>query len=97
MSTVSAHDFLKAQGSTFVVLHPSPRLLYLGYGCDETPRVVPQCYAFHDKPHSQAGKPLMAAGSSGPWCPDDESFNALLEVICLVNGDARSGTKASIA
>ncbi|KAF6253811.1 hypothetical protein COO60DRAFT_386496 [Scenedesmus sp. NREL 46B-D3] len=78
---VSAHEYLRQQGQSFVVLHPTEHLLYLGLGSEDTPRVVPHCIAEHT---ATAAAAQDAAGSGdSSWCvwdPDELAYEALAEV-----------------
>lgn len=78
---VSAHEYLRQQGQSFVVLYPTEHLLYLGFGCEDTPRVVPHCIA-ENTTTAAAAEGASAAGSSSScnWEPDEQAYEALAEV-----------------
>lgn len=75
---VSAHEFLRQQGSSCIVLHPTLRLLFLGYGCDEIPRAVPHCIAHHEGNLANGG--TVTPATAGSWGPDVTAYHALTEV-----------------
>lgn len=83
---VSAHEFLRQQGSSYIVLHPVHRLLFLGYGYDEIPRAVPHCIAYHE---GKAASQLAASGSStaDSWTPGGKAYDTLVEVHSGKSGD----------
>ena len=76
---VSAHEFLRQQGSSCIVLHPTHRLLFLGYGYDEIPRAVPHCIAYHEGRLTN-GNGTAAPSTAGSWEPDAKAYHALTEV-----------------
>eukprot|EP00878_Enallax_costatus_P009745 GHUV01010177.1.p1 GENE.GHUV01010177.1~~GHUV01010177.1.p1 ORF type:complete len:367 (+),score=112.45 GHUV01010177.1:729-1829(+) len=76
---VSAHEFLRQQGSSCIVLHPTYRLLFMGYGYDEIPRAVPHCIAYHEGRVAD-GNGTVEIQTAGSWEPDAKAYHALTEV-----------------
>lgn len=74
---VSAHEYLRQQGSTCIILHPEHRLLFLGYGYDEVPRAVPHCIAYNNGKEASSLDSPPAAGS---WQPTAKAYETLVEV-----------------
>lgn len=82
---VSSHEFLRQQGSTFVVFHPCSEQLVLGLGCSEQPAVVPHCVAYRKRSSKATASADQAAGShqqlfQSCW-PHQEAYEALLQVL----------------
>lgn len=78
---VSSHEYLRQQGTTFVVFHPCAEQLVLGLGCSEQPAVVPHCVAYRRQEvagSSDQGRSQLAAEL---W-PHQQAYEALLQV-CL--------------
>lgn len=73
---VSAYEYLRQQGQTYVVFHPTEHLLYLGFGSEDCPRVVPHCIAENIASTDTTAQQL----STCSWQPDEAAFEALVEV-----------------
>jgi hypothetical protein len=77
---VSAHEYLRQQGQSFIVLHPTEHLLYLGFGCEDIPRVVPHCVAENTATAAAEDAAGPRNSSSCTWAPDEQAYEALAEV-----------------
>jgi hypothetical protein len=78
---VSAHEYLRQQGQSFIVLHPTEHLLYLGFGCEDIPRVVPHCIAENTAARGAAEDAAAPSSSSScTWAPDEQAYETLAEV-----------------
>jgi predicted acetyltransferase len=77
---VSAHEYLRQQGQSFIVLHPTEHLLYLGFGCEDIPRVVPHCIAENTAARGAAEDAAAQSSSKCTWAPDEQAYETLAEV-----------------
>lgn len=90
MAEVSAHDFLRQQGATFVVFHPCENQLVLGIGCSDQPLVLPACIAYRRKPAENTDQQKVRSPdetqqpqhlqTQHPAWPHQQAYEALSQV-----------------